>query len=237
MENLVFIQNNEAVTNSITLSVGVHNEHRAVLQLIRLYKSDLEDFGTLAFEMRKTKGRPQEVYFLNESQTYFLLTLMRNNDTVTRFKKELVKEFMRMRTYLFNLVVQRQSEEWQLQRANGKKQRKDTTDVIKDFVEYATVQGSKNAVMYYGNITKMEYKALFVLQQKFPNVREFLNDKQLSHLRTAEHIVQEALRDGMAENMHYKEIYTLAKNRVEEFSKLVKPSIVISMDTIYIQNE
>jgi len=237
LNNLVIVQKDDVVTDSLSIAKGVDNEHRAVLQLIRTYKNDLEDFGTLAFEMRKTRGRPQEVFYLNESQTYFLLTLMKNNETVTRFKKELVKEFVRMRKALFQLTVQKQSDEWKLQRLQGKTQRKETTDTIKDFTQYAVKQGSQNALRYYSNLTKMEYKALFILQQRFPNVREFLNDKQLGHLRTADHIVEEALKDGMEAELDYKDIYQLAKERVEEFAKLVKPSIVITADAIYIEGD
>lgn len=228
MHNLVEIKKNDTVTTSLIVANGVGNEHRAVLQLIRLYENDLKEFGTLTFEMRKTKGRPQEVYTLNESQTYFLLTLMRNNDVVVKFKKELVKEFVKMKKALIQIQVQHQNKEWQQARLDGKAIRKETTDAIKDFVEYAVKQGSTNAVRYYSNISTMENKALFILEQKFDNIREVLNNHQLSTIKTADRIVYEALQEGMERNMNYKDIYKMAKERVESLAKLVKPTIVIS---------
>ena len=157
---------------------------------------------------------------------------MRNNEKVTVFKEELIKEFMRMRKALMQLQITRQSEEWKNKREQSKLSRLEVTDEIKEFVEYATNQGSQNAKMYYSNLTKMEYKSLFLLEQKFPNLKDFLNHKQLSSLETADHIVEETLKEGMNLQMNYKDIYQLAKKRIEELANLIKPSIVISIDEI-----
>ena len=232
MENLVVIQKNETFSNSKVLAVGTDNEHNSVIRLVRKHKDTLEEFGTLRFEIEKTKGRPMEIVYLNESQTYFLMTAMKNSEKVVRFKKELVKEFMRMRKALISIQVMQQNKEWQQARLDGKAVRKETTDAIKDFVEYAVMQGSKSAVRYYGNITTMENKALFILEQKFDNVREVLNNHQLSTIKIADRIVYESLQEGMERGMHYKEIYKLAKERVETLATLVKPTIVISATEI-----
>jgi len=228
MTSLVVIEKDEAVIRSSVLADGVGNDHNSVILLIRNHEYELREFGPFRFEIEKTKGRPREVCILNESQTYFLMTLMRNNQKVTRFKVELVKEFMRMRKALINLQVMHQDKQWQQARLDGKAIRKEETDVIKSFVEYAVKQGSTNAVRYYSNITTMENKALFIVEQKFPNVREFLNHQQLSTLKVADKMVVDTLQEGMERSMHYKDIYKLAKERIEQFASLVKPSIVIS---------
>jgi len=220
------------VTNSEIVAEGTNRTHKSVIQLIRQYEKQLNEFGTLAFEMRKSGGRPTEIALLNESQVYFLMTLMRNNEIVVLFKKRLVKEFMKMKQALIQLQVNRNNDEWKLNRDKGKRIRKETTDTIQDFVRYATNQGSKNAVKYYGNITKMENKALFILEQKYPNVRQMLNNYQLTTLHTADMIVSEALKDGMEKKLHYKEIYKLAKERVEKLSLLIKPTMVISYEEV-----
>lgn len=87
----------EPTTTSLVIADGTHNEHRAVLQLIRNSVADLEEFGTLAFEMRKSGGRPTEYALLNEAQATLLLTYMRNNDIVRAFKKRLVHAFVELR--------------------------------------------------------------------------------------------------------------------------------------------
>lgn len=230
MNNLVEIRkNSELVTTTEVIAKRTNVQHKNVIEQVREYKTDLEEFGIIAFETRKNRsGKPTEFCVLNESQTYYLLTLMRNNEVVIKFKKELVKEFMRMRKSLIQIHVQHQNKEWQQARLDGKAIRKETTDAIKDFVEYAVKQGSTNAVRYYSNISTMENKALFILEQKFDNIREVLNNHQLSTIKTADRIVYEALQEGMERSMNYKDIYKMAKERVESLATLVKPTIVIS---------
>lgn len=227
--NIVEINKNDLITNSLTIAKGVGNHHKNVLELIRNHENSLKKFGIIAFETRKSRrGKPTEICYLNEAQTYLLFTLMRNNEKVTMFKEELIKEFMRMRKALVNIQVMHQNQEWQQLRAEGKAIRRETTDAIQDFINYATNQGSKNAIRYYSNISKMENKALFILEQKFENVREVLNNHQLSTLKTADRIVYETLQEGMERGLHYKDIYQLAKERVETLATLIKPTIVVN---------
>ena len=228
VNNLVLIEKNNLITTSLIVAKGVDYEHRTVLQLIRKHLKDLHEFGTLTLGMRKSRGRPTEYYNLNELQVYFLMTLMQNNEKVTRFKKELIKEFGRMKNALLSIQVMHQNQEWQQLRIEGKAVRRETTDAIQDFINYATTQGSKNAIRYYSNISKMENKALFILEQKFENVREVLNNHQLSTLKTADRIVYETLQEGMERGLHYKDIYQLAKERVETLATLIKPTIVVN---------
>lgn len=84
-------------TTSLIVSEGTEVEHRAVLQLIRNNLADFEEFGTLAFQMRKSAGRPTEFAVLNEEQATLLLTYMRNSDIVRQFKKNLVRAFYELR--------------------------------------------------------------------------------------------------------------------------------------------
>lgn len=232
MNNIVIIEKNDLLTTSLVVAQGVNYEHRTVLKLIREHESDLKEFGSFTLGVRKSRGRPTEFYNLNEPQVYFLMTLMQNNEKVTKFKKELIREFVRMRKALIGIQVMHQNQEWQKARIEGKAIRKETTDAIKDFIEYAVKQGSKNAVMYYSNISKMENKALFILEQKFDNIREVLNNHQLSTIKTADRVVYETLQEGMERGMDYKDIYKLAKERVETLATLIKPTIVISQTEV-----
>lgn len=232
MNKLVVLEKNVPLTTSLVLAKGTENEHRSVIRLIKKHKSQLETFGVLRFEITKPKnekgGRPQEICFLNEQQTTLLLTFMSNTEIIVAFKTALVKEFYRLRNCILQIQVNHQNEQWQQARLEGKAVRKETTDAIKDFIEYAVKQGSTNAVRYYSNISKMENKALFILEQKFDNVREVLNNHQLSTLKTADRIVYETLQEGMERGMNYKDIYQLAKERVETLATLIKPTIVIN---------
>jgi KilA-N domain len=113
------------------------------------------------------------------------------------------------------LKQQRQNAEWIEARNTGKRSRKQETDGIKLFVEYAKAQGSQSAEKYYTSISKMENAALFLVEQKYPNLRDVLGVAELGLIAVADTIVFNALRDGIEQAMHYKDIYKLAKQRVE----------------------
>lgn len=65
MENtLVVLSGNEAFTDSMIIARGTENEHHAVRELIKKYREDIEDFGTLLISNEEsTGGRPAEIFF------------------------------------------------------------------------------------------------------------------------------------------------------------------------------
>jgi len=225
MGGLVIVKDNKVYTTSLILSEKVELEHRAILQLIRKYK-EREIFKRSAFEMQKikTKGRQGEVYFLTESQALFLLTLMKNSDLVVDFKENLVNEFFKCRKMLQDVLIQKQNAEYIDKRHASKQMRLQETDMIKKFVNYALDQGSTNAARYYANISKMETKALFFVEQKYPNMRDVMNLRQLNLIETADQAVMYALEEGMDANLPYKEIYIKAKERVEALARIFPKS-------------
>jgi len=232
MTSLVVLKKEEPVVTSLSISEFLKIGHKSVIQLARQYEKDLNEFGTLAFEMRKSKGRPLEFCYLNEHQTYFLVTLMRNIKEVPKFKKTLIKEFMRMKKSLIDVQIRQNSENWKELRQQVKISRLETTDTIKRFVQYCTDAGSKKAFTYYGHLTNAEYKALFLLEQKYTNLRDLLTDRQLSMLKTADEIVIIALEEGMSKGIEYHEIYKMAKDRLEIFASIMPKTPVIMLNEI-----
>lgn len=97
MNDIVSIANGQAVTTTPAIALGTQLEHKSVIQLVRNYLTDLEEFGRVTFEMApfETAGGTQrrEIALLNEQQATLLLTYMRNSDIVRTFKKRLVKAF------------------------------------------------------------------------------------------------------------------------------------------------
>lgn len=100
MTELIYVNNDQPVTTSLAIADGVENPHKSVIQLIRNNLEDLQQFGPIAFEMRKGGSLPQggfakptEYAILNERQATLLMTYMRNNKVVKEFKIRLVKAF------------------------------------------------------------------------------------------------------------------------------------------------
>ncbi|MGF1917236.1 Rha family transcriptional regulator [Enterococcus faecalis] len=122
-----FIEEDPYTTDEIIAKYS-ENDEDSVKRLIRTYKTDLEEFGVLRFEIRKPKkgtlgGRPKKTYLLNEEQTTLLITYLDNTEPVRRFKKALVRQFYDMKNELYAR---------RMERHYGKRVRKSMTDVIKE---------------------------------------------------------------------------------------------------------
>ena len=228
MNELVIKTKDEPVTTTLAISEGTKVSHKAVIQLVRTYQKDLEEFGLLAFEMRprllgKHGGGDVEYAIINEPQSTLLLTYMRNTDIVRAFKKRLVKEFMAMRKALIQQSIQKQDAYWQQKRVEGKTVRLAWGGSVQEFVEYAKSQGSQNAPEYYRAITKMEYAALeLVKQASDKQFRDTLDAIQHSQLTVIEMAAQETLRKGMAQNMHYKDIFKQTKEACVQLAESLR---------------
>lgn len=225
-EKLVSLENNEPVTTSLIIAEGIKTDHHSVIKLIRRYEKSLNEFGTCRFQSQKSGGRPLEFALLNEPQTTFIITCMRNTEIVLNFKKKLVKEFYNMKKTLSQISTRQTNDEWIQLIKTGKLTRKIETDIIKEFVEYAKKQGSTKSEFYYMKISEMENKGLFLIQEKFPNIRQILSGQQLQIISSADQIVEKALKEGMENNQNYNEIYQTAKERIETFSKIIPKTTV-----------
>ncbi|MBM6862441.1 Rha family transcriptional regulator [Ligilactobacillus aviarius] len=131
MNELVFkttaLSTAEPYTTSEVIAEYSENSHHAIQQLISKNKDNLEEFGILAFEMRKLKpgrGAKAKIYHLNEQQTTFLITLLKNTPNVVAFKSELTRQFYATRKEL---------QERHSLRLEDKSKRKNLTDAIRDW--------------------------------------------------------------------------------------------------------
>lgn len=233
MKDLVILEKGKVpLTSSIIIAEGMKLSHLSVIRLIDKYVERLNRMGEVVrFEIEKPKGklggRPVRLAWLDKKQFLFLATLMRNSEVVLNFKEKLIDEFERLQKIVSTLIVQRQNAEWLEKREQGKVSRQEETDAIKEFIDYAESQGSTNYVRFgYSIISKMENQALFVVEQEYPNLRNCLSWQQLHILSSADIAVARALRDGMDKKMHYKDIYKMAKDRLETFAEIVGKTIV-----------
>ena len=232
-KEIVLMDGKKAFTTTRIIAEGMGIEHHAVMILTKKYASELNYLGrTSEFEIRKfkTAGRPGEEAILDEQQTTFLITLMRNSKIVVSFKKKLTEEFFKMRTALAKIAAQQKDANWLEMRKDGKIAHRQKTEVIKRFVEYATAQGSKSAHRYYMALAKMENSALFFLEQRFKNVREVLVIRQLMIVSLADDVVENALVAGMEDGLPYKDCFRLAKERVIAFAELAGRSPILSLE-------
>jgi len=239
LNNLVTIKNDKIYVSTKILAQELNRDHKVIYNLVKKYENELGILGVLHFESAKPKkgslgGQPTKVYYLNKKQYIFLITNMRTKaneiNTIMKAKLEIADKFVEMEKWILEQKTQKQNQEYLETRGKSKLGRKQETDVIKQFIEYAKSQGSKSAEKYYMNFSKMENSAFFILKEKFKNVREILSISQLSKIIVADMIVKQAIIEGMDKNMFYKDIYQEAKKRVVEMAnslgfKDVLPSI------------
>lgn len=210
---LVKVIKNDVFTDSWIIAEGTGNQHKNVKELIQKYQEDIKDFGTLSvLNGESTGGRPVEIFQLNEEQATFVMTLLRNSKTVVAFKKELVRQFYAMRQY----IMEHNSMHWQATRLESKSNRRMETDEIKQLVQYAKDNGSKNADRYYCNLSILANKAVGIDS----NSRDTATAGQLNNLILIEHIIGEVIKEGILQSLYYKDIYKLCKQRIEQFKQL-----------------
>lgn len=204
--------NSEFRVDSRLLASELNHRHRTIFENIQKYESIFNEHGLLpvqteAVNIEDARGiKYQKFALLNEDQCYFLLTLMRNNELVVRKKSQLVKAFRDAR----NQIVKKD-----IARIEGKQVRHIETDAIRDLINYAKTNGSKNADMYYMTITKMTNAALNIDAGQ----RDNLDARKLDEIKIAETMVKIAISDGLNAGIDYKDIYKLCKDRVSSIAK------------------
>ena len=214
--------NKEMTTTSRIVAEYFKKAHRNVLQNIDNLESS-KQFNQLNFQQvdfKDSKGRTYQEYIISRDG-FAMLAMGFTGKKAMEWKEKFLAAFNAMEA---ELIKNRSNIEWKSARLQVKAVRKITTDTVKDFVEYATIQGSSSAKMYYVNITKMEYKALDLLEQSKQhsgNFRDTLDLMQICFLQVAENIASAAMQKGMADGLHYKEIYIFAKQKVTEYAQSV----------------
>jgi Rha family phage regulatory protein len=223
MNDLVVVKGGVLTVNSLKVAEKFGKAHRTILLAIRnLDCSDdfrLHNFMQSSYTNKQNKTVP--CYELTRDGFSFLCMGFTGKEAA-KWKEGFIKAFNSMER---ELLKQQDKLEWKQARLQSKDVRKSITSTIRDFVDYATGQGSKSASMYYANITKMEYAALEMVDKggKIPTgFRDTLDSMDLCFLMTAEQIAKQTLMHGMNEGLHYKEIYQLAKQRVMNYAESVK---------------
>lgn len=219
MVDLVKSFKSEIFTDSYIVAEKFGKKHEYVMRKIDNLRDKL---GTRKFapkiktefieKFKEYRGQEFRYYIMNK-KAFSILVMNFSGDKALEWQEKFYDAFAIMEQTLLN----KSNHEWKTERLQGKQVRVELTDTIKQFVEYATMQGSKSAKMYYPNITKMEYKALGLIEKNekvSKNFRDTLDLMQLHQLIVAEYVANKSLSEGMEQKLHYKDIYQLAKNNV-----------------------
>ena len=172
-------------------------------------------------ETRHYRGTDFEVYMMNRE--FFSLVAMRLTSKKARqWQRKFNAAFYAMERRLLTVETNAVDVEWNSSRLIGKTARLEETEAIKDFVEYATKQGSTKARYYYKHVTDASYKALGIMSSKYPKLRDELNIYELSELMLAERLAARKLREYMKLGRNYKDIYQSVKDDLMTFANALR---------------
>ena len=222
MDDLVVLTNGVPMVDSVLVAKKFGKVHRDVMDSIQKIFNGDEDFWRVNFHTSEyvVRGKSHPCFMMTRDG-FTLLAMGFTGKESMRWKIKYIQAFNAMEQ-----ALKKDSDklEWKQARIQSKEVRRNVTDTIKEFVDYATAQGSGSASKYYMNITKMEYAALELIQskEKVPSgFRDTLDLLDLCFLQAAEQVCRAAIKEGMERKFPYKEIYILAKERVTKYAETV----------------
>lgn len=213
MNDLVFLKNEEALTDSLTVAEMFGKRHDNVMQAIeKLAMGILKNKETPQLYFKTWYKHPQNgkryAKYLMNRDGFSLLAMGFTGKKALEWKLKYIEAFNQME----KIISEKQTAVWIETRKQGQLVRKDETNVLQKLVEYAKEQGSKHADMLYITYTKLANKMIGITS------RDTATNAQLNELTTMERIIAKVVLDGMKTGTHYKDIYKQSKERLETVS-------------------
>lgn len=162
-------------------------ELRTLNKLTNKYKSRLEKFGKVRFEIRPLpSGQKQKIWHYNEQQATLLITFMRNTEQVADFKEALVKAFYELREEVANQRVL-------LER--NKQTNKDLGQVIHEYLPDNPYAYSNYHTLAYKAVTGFTPKQLRTMYH-IANAQEALTSEQLDEFERVKQAIASLIMIG-----------------------------------------
>jgi len=224
MKDLVVSNNGIVLTDTQIIAKELGLKHAYVMDVVRKFLDDYPDLRVgqtdpktgeyISLVDRNYRGKDFKAAVMNR-ECFTLLFMRFETPKARAAQRQFIAAFFDMERALLNTG---KSPDWNRVRAQGKLVRREETDVIKDFVEYATKQGSQNAQFYYKHITMACYGCLQLIEAKKPKLRDMLDLMELHQLVMAEVVAKRSLLKHMAEGEHYKAIFALVKHDLDKYA-------------------
>jgi len=219
--DLVISKNKDVYTNSLIVSEKLEVPHKVLFQTIeRIVRKQgyscaiVSSQKFILSEFTNKMGRTYPMYLMNEQAFSKLVMNLSGYTKAEEVQDMFIEAFFKMK----DALLRHQNVSWIEKREETKQIRAEELDVIKEFVDYATKQGSIQAQRYYANITKMTNKALELLIQTNHGkpIRDLASVMELGFIQVVDNRAMQAIKDGMDRGFPYKEVYVLAKDEVNK---------------------
>ena len=211
MDELVYLERDEAVCSSLDVSRSFGKRHDNVLRSIGglLENEETQKMFKKSNYVDSQNKQKYPMYLMNRDG-FSLLVMGFTGKKALDWKLKYINAFNQME----KIIRERQSQSWIESRSVGKLSRKAETDVLKQLVEYAKQQGSEHADMLYMTYSKLANKTAGVTD------RETATTQQLMNLSFVENIILNMVQDGIQQELPYKEIYRNVKDRLSVVGRL-----------------
>lgn len=220
----MMLRDDRPVTTSLDIAEKFGKKHFHVLEAIRNIESPENEplwgesnFRCTNYKDSQCKYRP--MYHITQ-EGFSVLAMGFTGKKALEWKIKYFRTFKNLAEFVLNKA----NVDWQKARKTGKMDFHNKTDTIKDFTAYAESQGSQSANRYYVAIGKMQKKSLGLVKEAYskdPKFRDVLSTIELTHAMVGDKICKNAIIKGMNQELPYKEIYKLAKSKLEELGELL----------------
>lgn len=215
MTDLVYLKNDEALTDSLMVAEYFHKRHADVIRAIEnIISNDSTQNCVQCFKKSHFKdlsGKNNPKYLMNRDGFTFLVMGF-TGKKANQWKWDYIKAFNSMEA----IIREKTTTIWIETRQRGMLTRSAETDAIKDFIKYALAQGSTHADKYYILFSNLADK----LSGIQPKCRNHATTHQLNNLAIFENIILEVIKAGIKANLPYKEIYQNCKARCEQAKEI-----------------
>ena len=228
MNNLVVMQNRQVTTTSLLVAEYFEKSHTKIvrdIEDIRLKfnkaKNGVIEFGEMFRESTylDSRNRKQTMYKMNRDG-FTLLVMGFTGQKAFDIKLLFIKAFNKMEQFILN----QQNQQWLQYRNDGKTIRREFTDVLDVYIDYAYSQGSTSANKYFMIYTKLVNKTL----ELNPKQRDFVDIRTLNAIALLENTMGNIIIAEMEKGTYYKDIYKMCRDNCIEFMKGVlikKPAL------------
>ena len=234
---MIFERKEQAVVSSRMIATDFTKEHNSILKTINGEKRNSEHIPGLADGILAS-GNPLTKYFIHSTYEnrgkkypeylltrdgFSLLVMGFTGEKALEWKLKYIEAFNRMEFF----IRERQSSEWLLTRKQGKLIRRSETDTIANLIEYAKVQGSRNADKLYVTYSKLVNSLVGIKAGQ----RDSVPFKTISTIGFLEDMILHTIGEEIQKGTHYKQIYKICKvngEQIMRFAYLAKPEALAS---------
>lgn len=223
MNELVFLQNNQALTTSRLVAEYFDKRHDRVLRAISasiqaLPKIGDSDKAFIKSSYTDESGKSNPMYLLNRDGFMFVVMGF-TGKKAAELKWNYIQAFNAMEQKIIELLTERKSEEWRAIRQAGKRGNKKMCAAIHEIIlPLARSRGSTTPDnIFYMNYQKVVDKAAGIA----PKSRDKLPLGQLYEVEKLQSMVDVSIRDLAAGGVKdTKAIFQGTKQKLEEYSRV-----------------